>query len=118
MSKNKNKFWKLWGSANKQHCSQETSSMNGNSDHNFIAKSFAENFQKACSPNNPTFYKTETEKLEKMIYNLNDESKPRFTVENVEDAIKKIQKKTTPGLDSIVLDHIKCAHPSVILFLY
>jgi len=114
---NPNKFWRCWkgafNSANNFNCD-----VNGLRNNYEIANCFADSFKESCTPNNilkqvelkNVYYKN------KAGYSKNDDI-PFVNVENVSKIIDNVGLNKAPGFDGIMIEHLKFAHPSVILIV-
>ena len=115
----KNTFWKIWkGSFNSSNASNNTT-VNDSGDKFDVANIFAENFQKACTPNDhPTNDRFKQQYFQnKKNYANNFSDFTDITVETVDNAIIKMSLNKASGLDNLSIEHIKYAHPSIVVIL-
>ena len=116
-----NKFWKLW------KCNFNASNSRNDldlkvdniSDSRETADHLADSFKNACSPND---FKKDAEFnckyfLEKLNYKVSSTEAFCVDVEAIDKAIKQISGNKAGGHDSLTIEHIKHAHPSLIVIL-
>ena len=115
---NKNKFWRLWKSNFKQTRNNDDLIVNNLNDNNSVANYLAENFKSACTPNdknkdiefrNKYFYRKKT-----YTGPISEES---IDVETVSKAIDHMVCNKAAGFDRLTIEHIKYAHPSLVIIL-
>ncbi len=116
---NTSSFWKLWR-AKMGEKKLLPRVINGEFDEAKTAEIFATHFNAICSPNSPARAAELAEEFEqkKLLYNNAEDIDPYlFSVEVVDKSIDKLNTGTSPGLDGIVTEHIKYAHPVLAIVL-
>ena len=116
---NKNQhFWKIWNSNFKKNAHLSNGvCINNIKDCHVLSDLFAKKFQSSCSPNDRDFNsRMKSEVLNNLKFENLDEL-PIIEVKDVDSAINKVGLHSTPGHDSIVGEHFKFAHPSIIIIL-
>ena len=116
-----NKFWKLWkcnfnASNSRNDLGLEVDNI---SDSRETADHLADSFKNAYSPND---FKKDAEFnckyfLEKLNYKVSSTEAFCVDVEAIDKAIKQISGNKAGGHDSLTIEHIKHAHPSLIVIL-
>ena len=114
---NNSKFWRLWNSNFKSKNATDNFKFKGKSNAKDTANYLAENFKETCSPNSSEF-NSEQQRLFKGHANVNNSCPmPCITVDMLDKAIDSISNHTASSHDSIAIEHIKYAHPSLIIIL-
>jgi len=112
-----NKFWRCW-----KGCFQKSNQVdlvvNSLSNSNDIAKYFADSFQNACTPfSNSKNIEFKNKYFETKSNYTGFGDKLVINVELVNKAIDNIEGNKAPGFDGITIEHIKYAHPSVVIVI-
>ena len=120
LNKNLDSFWKTW------RCKFGAKivfpvCIDGVSDYRSIAQIFANNFADACTPNSRgrfDFSKQEFEMIYANYYpKLADISRPVITVELVKKCLSKLKNGKAAGIVGIEAEHLKLAHPKLVVLL-
>jgi hypothetical protein len=121
VNSNSRNFLKCWnGCFKKLNCAQNQN-VNGLSEDSAIANYLAEEFKQTCTPHD--LKKHEEFKLRYLsrkaeIVNFSEHAQHmQISVQDVNEAINKIQTNKASGFDKITIEHINYAHPSVIIIL-
>ena len=119
LNKDTNNFWKIWNSKFNSK-SKESIMIDGLTDQLEIANSFANFFEKTCSANdsakNAEIKKTATFMFSQ--YNNNSNAENFFvTTSEIDEIVSKLKFGKAPGFDGVMAEHIRYAHPVVIVFL-
>jgi len=117
---NTQKFWRLWNANFKTNNGRSIYSFEDAHSDPDIANLLANSHKKNCSPSNE--FLNNKRKLEFSDKKSNYVSSGFFqpivlTATQIEKAISDISNNTAPGHDSICIEHLKLAHPSVFLIL-
>jgi hypothetical protein len=117
VNSNPNKFCRCWKGVfdRAKNFNLEVNDLKNYDD---IANCFAKSFKEACTPNN------ELKHLDfKKLYfanksaHLGNDDIPFVSVELVSRIVDSIALNKAPGLDGIVIEHLKFAHPSAIIIM-
>jgi hypothetical protein len=117
LNANSNKFWRCWKGYFKPGNDNKTN-VNGLKDNKDIADYLANSFQSACTPNSESKQKEFKEKyFSNKSQHVNATEQFSIDVELVCTAIDKIDHNKAPGFDSLTIEHIAYAHPSIVVIL-
>ena len=112
------KFWRLWKSSFKNNGMQNKMNINDLNDDPAIANYLASSFKSACTPNDE---QKENEFRNKYFStkakNIGKESSFIIDVESVDRSINRIACNKAAGFDSVSIENIKYAHPSLVIIL-
>jgi len=115
MSKNPSGFWKTW---NHKFASKNTVPVivDGNSDCAGIANQFATYFSglSKCDPLNANNHKLDFESEFSNYVGDGINADNLVTVDIIDEIVTSLSRGKAPGIDSLLPEHIQCAHPLVI----
>ena len=118
INSNSRNFWKCWNGCFKKSNGAQNLNVNGLCDDSAIANYLAEEFKRTCTPHDirkheEFKFKYISKKAEKT--DLSEHL--QISVQNVNEAVNKIESNKAPGFDQVTIEHIINAHPSVTIIL-
>ena len=118
MNADSSKFWRLWKSCYKSPSAADMYCVNKLNDNVDIANCFAENIKNTCVPNDVNKHNVFREQY---IHRKKSYTGPAdsfsIDVELVSKSVNKMAINKASGFDCVTVEHVKFAHPSLIVIL-
>jgi len=115
----KQKFWKFWKSYFNSKSNTNKMTVNKCNNDQDIANCLATGFKDACTPNDQKKHEEfKNEYLLKASNCCDTDSDFEINVENLNKAIYQIENNKASGFDNLSIEHIKFAHPSLVVILF